>query len=104
MAARLNALALIAVLSLAVGCGGNKDLVPVSGKVTFNGGPPPADGFLNFVPVERVAGKPSRPARATFLTDGAYEATSFTEGDGIRPGSYTVAVTCNKGEIDYSKK
>ena len=104
MAAKLTKIAPIVLLSAALGCGGNDGLVPVSGKVTFDGGPPPAGGFLNFVPIDRVAGKPSRPARATFMTDGEYQATSFKEGDGVRPGSYAVSVTCNKGEIDYSKK
>jgi hypothetical protein len=94
-----------ASLVAAVGCSGGYDgLVPVSGTVTFDGGPPPAGGFLSFVPIERAPGQPSRPARAVFQTDGAYEATSFQEGDGLFPGSYTVLVTCNQGELDYSKK
>jgi hypothetical protein len=105
MADVLAKLACLVLMAVTVGCGGNDGgLVPVSGTVTFDGGPPPAGGFLSFVPIERVAGKTSRPARATFQTDGTYVATSFEEGDGVLPGKYTVAVTCNSGPVDYSKK
>jgi hypothetical protein len=98
-------LAAAGLLLAMTGCGGDYDgLVVVSGKVTFDGGPPPAGGFLSFIPSERSAGQTSRPGRATFQTDGVYQATSFEEGDGLFPGSYVVMVTCNKGDIDYSKK
>lgn len=94
-----------ASLVAAAGCSDGYDgLVPVAGTVTFDGGPPPAGGFLSFIPTERVPGQPSRPARAVFQTDGVYEATSFQEGDGLFPGRYTVQVTCNKEQPDYSKK
>jgi hypothetical protein len=94
-----------ALLLTTAGCGGDYDgLVPVTGKVTFDGGPPPAAGFLSFIPAERTPGKTTRPGRATFQTDGVYEAMSFKEGDGLFPGSYIVTVMCNKGDIDYSKK
>jgi len=103
--ATLFKIVLIAAFPATLGCSGGYDgLVPVSGTVTFDGGPPPAGGFLSFIPTERVEGRSSRPARATFLMDGEYQAMSFKEGDGVLPGSYTVAVTCNKGSIDYSKK
>ena len=96
----------IAALLLAMtGCSdGYEGLVPVSGTVTFDGGPPPAAGFLTFIPNDRVPGQPSRPGRAKFQTDGVYQATSFKEGDGVYPGTYIVTVACNKGAIDYSKK
>jgi hypothetical protein len=91
-------------LAAAVGCNsGNEGLVPVSGKVTFDGGPPPAAGFVTFMPIERVEGKAARPARAIFETDGSYQATSFQPGDGVYPGRYNVSVSCNKGAVDYSK-
>ena len=102
---RIKGVAFAVLLLTTAGCdSGYEGLVPVSGTVTFDGGPPPAGGFLAFIPNDRAAGRPSRPGRATFQTDGAYQATSFKEGDGIYPGSYTVTVTCNKGAIDYSKK
>jgi hypothetical protein len=94
----------LAALTLltAAGCNGSYEgLIPVSGKVTFDGGAPPAGGFLSFMPLDRVEGKPSRPGRATFLTDGAYEAMSFEEGDGLYPGRYGVLVRCDKTNIDY---
>lgn len=93
----------LVALTLA-GCGDSDGLVPVTGKVTFDGAQPPAAGFVTFMPTERVAGKASRPARAVFDVDGAFAATSFKEGDGILPGKYTISVTCNKGDVDYSQK
>jgi hypothetical protein len=92
-------------LLLTAGCGGSYEgLVPVSGTVTFDGSPPPAAGFVSFIPKERVAGRPVRPATATFDQSGAYQATSFKVGDGLFPGRYTATVTCNKHDLDYSKK
>jgi hypothetical protein len=100
-----TAAACAAALAAIVGCGGGYEgLVPVSGTVTFDGGPPPAGGSVTFVPVDRSTGKATRPATATFGVDGVYHATSFKEGDGLFPGRYGVTVTCYKGPPDYSKK
>ena len=96
---RLSLLGFACISSL--GCGRDGlPLVPVSGRVTFNGGPCPKNGTILFVqvPGTGIAGLPNRPARAAFGTDGKYEATSFTPGDGILPGRYQVAVSCMDGE------
>lgn len=75
------------------GCGGTEPgLVPVSGKVTLNGGPWPKEGRINFTPTG--AGDLLRPGGATFDTDGSFRVTSFTEADGLYPGTYQVSVDC----------
>jgi hypothetical protein len=83
------------VLAL-VGCGSSRDitLIPVSGTITFAGGPPPKPGTINFAPVSTEEGAPKRPGSANFAEDGSFEVTSFEDGDGLAPGTYSVKVTC----------
>ncbi len=89
---------LAAIGGLAAGCGGDHGLpiVPVTGRVTFDGGPPPAVGNITFVQVSGsgVEGLPSRPGRAVFSTNGEYEASTFKDGDGLLPGRYQITITC----------
>ena len=82
------------------GSGSDLPLVPVSGRVTFEGGPPPAGGKVTFVQVSGsgLAGMPNRPAQAGFGTDGYFAATSFEKGDGLLPGRYIATVICMDGE------
>ena len=84
------------------GCGRGHGLpmVPVSGRVTFAGGPCPAAGNVTFTPVEVASGLPRRPGSATFYTDGEFAVTSFRKGDGLIPGRYEVAITCYSGLPD----
>jgi hypothetical protein len=98
------------------GCSGNDlPLVPVSGKVTFSGGPCPAAGNVTYTPIEVQAGLPRRPAAGAFNLDGEFQVTSFRPGDGLLPGRYKVSVTCYSGlpnptspdpwgEVSYVKK
>jgi hypothetical protein len=96
---------LLLLLPVAVGCnGGNSDLIPVAGKVTFDGNTPPAPGVVQFTPVELAEGHPKRTATGQFSTDGIFHATSFKPGDGLFPGKYFATVICNKPKLDYSKK
>jgi hypothetical protein len=85
------------MLALA-GCGNSKSLplVPVRGKVTFSGNNPPAAGSIAFVPLDSVAGQPSRPGSANFGVDGTFQATSYSPGDGLLPGRYGVNISCSK--------
>jgi len=87
---------LLAALLLAAGCGDDRGLVRVTGRVTLDGEPMPAAGDLTFVPVEVAEGYPLRPAKAEFDTDGRYAAQSFEPGDGLYPGKYHVLVACWK--------
>ena len=80
-----------------VGCGGSGlPLVPVGGHVTFNGGPPPAAGNINFVmrPETGQSGLPNRPGSGSFDKDGKFEASSYKKGDGLLPGTYTAQIIC----------
>jgi hypothetical protein len=93
----LSSLALLLVAAIA-GCNGDdKGLVPVSGKVTFAGGPPPANGTITFNPIEVAEGRPRRPGRAQFDKEGAFTVTSYEEGDGLVPGTYHPRIQCWNG-------
>lgn len=93
--------ALATACLLAVGCGGSVGMptTKVDGRVTFDGGPPPKNGFVTFslVPGTGVEGLPYRPGSSPFGTDGVFTVTSFEEGDGLLPGTYKVRVTCLSG-------
>ena len=84
----------LACLLGASGCGDDRGLVQVSGRVTLAGEPMPGPGDLTFVPIEVGDGFPMRPAKAEFGPDGAYRAQSFQPGDGLYPGTYRVLVYC----------
>jgi len=92
---------LATVCGMFVGCGSGSSLplVPVSGVVTFSGGPPPKEGLVVFsqLPGSGVKGLPNRPGRATFGADGKFVATTFQPGDGLLPGKYQVRVECVDG-------
>lgn len=92
--------ALLAALA-APGCGSN-GLVPIEGRVTVAGATPPARGHLFFVPREMsVDQKHDRdgplPGTALCATDGTFKASTFVEGDGLRPGTYEVRFECAAG-------
>lgn len=86
--------AIFLVTVLAIGCGEDRGLVRVTGRVTLDGGEMPGAGDLTFVPVEVAEGFPLRPAKAEFGPDGRYAAQSFKPGDGLYPGKYQVLVAC----------
>ena len=67
-------------------------LVPVIGTVTFAGDRPPAGGTVSFLPVSEDG--PRRPALGTFDAQGVLRVTSFTEGDGLLPGTYRIEMRC----------
>lgn len=96
MTGPVSVLGLIAaILTLTVtGCNNSASLVPVSGVVTFDGGPPPDSGTVVFKPESVAEGFANRSGRATFSTDGKFVVTSFQKGDGLAPGKYTAEVSC----------
>lgn len=91
-------------VTLLSGCWDSNELglVPVSGTVTFDGGPAPTEGRVSFSPKEAAPGKPMRTGRGVFSTDGLFTVTSFQPGDGLIPGTYEVKVTCLSGQITES--
>ena len=77
-----------------VGCSDGRGLVPVKGRITFDGAQPPKAGRLNFAPATAAEGYPRRPGQASFDSEGKFEATSYQPGDGLTPGTYRVNVIC----------
>ena len=92
---------LVTVIGVHAGCSGGNDmpLVPVSGVVTFSGGPPPKEGRVIFSQLSGtgIKGLPNRPGRASFKSDGKFVAMTFEQGDGLLPGKYNVRVECVDG-------
>lgn len=94
-------LALVLPWALAAGCSqGVKEsgLVPVSGRVTLDGGPWPQEGVITFGPVfgggEDTSTGAFRPVSASFGTDGKFTVMSFDNSPGLYPGTYKVGVEC----------
>lgn len=80
---------MMALLAMAFGCNGSA-MVPVSGKVTFEGAPVP-QGTITFFP---QAG--GRPATGQIQSDGSYVLSSLEPGDGVPPGDYAVAIEARR--------
>lgn len=78
------------------------EMVPVSGRITMDGGPLPVEGMIWFVPVEAAEGLPMRPAAGKFGTDGKFSVRSFKPGDGLVPGRYRIWIQCLKEPISIA--
>lgn len=77
------------------GCGPNgPKTIPVSGKITYDGGPWPKPGKLTFPCIVAAEGFSNRPGSAEFDVDGNFVAGSYRVGDGLLPGRYKVNVEC----------
>ena len=88
---------LLLLILVTSGCGPSRPkTIAVSGTITFAGGPPPAEGAIYFAPITAAEGFDKRPGRARFDTSGKFRATSFEEGDGLVPGTYSVRIECWK--------
>ena len=107
--------ALVALASGAAvsGCGPSdaKDLVPVAGRVTLDGGGWPKSGRLTFLPAGESSShasaggpRPTRPGFAEFGKDGRFVAQTRRPGDGLMPGRYRVGVSCWLEEPDVSRE
>ncbi len=49
-----------------------------------------------FTPVEPAEGFPRRAGRAFFDTQGRFTVMTYTQGDGLMPGTYRAAVYCGE--------
>ena len=95
---RLIAFVVMSV-GFAIGCGGRDTVstVPVKGKVTCNG-QPVKGGTINFSP----AGE-GRGAFGEIQSDGSFELTTYSTGDGAMPGKHSVTLTPEESENGESK-
>jgi hypothetical protein len=89
---RALALALLAVIWGALGCGRPSKVPthPVSGKLTVSG-QPAANAQVAFHPLDEGAPRAIRPVGKT-AADGTFSLTTFTPGDGAPAGEYAVTV------------
>lgn len=99
VATRTPSVVAVALVAVAVGCSSRPyGTVPVHGRVTFGGKQPPARCEVYFVPVATEEGPetPFVPRSGVGYADatGAFEVTSFRNGDGLLPGTYEVRVEC----------
>jgi hypothetical protein len=80
------------------GCGGatEEGLVPVSGRITLDGGAWPKPGKITFTPSGGT--DQLRPASADFDTGGYFTVSSFDGVKGLYPGDYLVLVECWEAE------
>lgn len=92
-AAAALVLALVGSLAL-TGCDRTfKGLVPMSGKLTRDGGKWPKKGTLFFGPLKSANNRPALPATAVINDDGTFEA-QCSDSKGLMPGEYGVAIRC----------
>lgn len=97
MSTRARGPVVFALLVLAAGCGkGDPAPIPVSGKVTLDGGKVPGPGFIYFTTDGSGKVVTSRPGTAEFDAEGNYRAKTFADGDGLLPGRYQLRVDCWK--------
>jgi hypothetical protein len=92
----LHSLLLTALLlPLLAGCGPSRpETVPVTGKITYGGGPWPTKGTIYFVTKQAAKGFPGRPGQADFSPDGSFSVESFEGTPGLMPGTYAIRVEC----------
>lgn len=83
----LAAVALSSVSGCSGEAGDRLPVYPVSGTVTQNG-EPVADAQVAFVPVGE-----GKAATGNTASDGTYELTTYTAGDGAAAGEYKVKIT-----------
>lgn len=93
---RWAAVALLALVVTTVGCSAQPELAVVEGRVTYNGQP------LKFGTVMFQSVKGGQPAIGMIQPDGSFKMSTPKAGDGVKPGSYEVSVSCYEN-MDPSK-
>lgn len=78
------------------GCRRGLDMVPVSGKVTYNG-QPLKFGSVTFQPQK------GQPARGEIQSDGTFTLSTFKSGDGAVVGPHKVRVACYESQRTPAK-
>ncbi len=77
----------LGLLLLLVGCDRGPEVVPVTGKVTYNGDPLPYGSVL-FQPSS------GQPAGGVIQSDGTFRLSTFAEYDGAIVGGHKISVSC----------
>jgi hypothetical protein len=77
---------LAVAMTVAVGCGGSTDAVPVTGKVSYKG-QPLTNGTILLIP----EGQGQAPT-GMIQPDGTFKLTTYKKDDGAVPGNYKVVV------------
>ena len=83
--------AVAAIFACGSGCKQNPRVVPVAGKVLYNGKPLPF-GTLMFQPDQGQA------AVGDIQADGSFKLSSYGPNDGAVPGKHSVSVSCYEGQ------
>ena len=96
-------LGVILLFALCCGCGGRREIVPVTGHVTVDGGQLPTDGALYFLPIEPADTYVARPGLGLFDAAGNYSVKTGAS-DGLVPGRYQVTVECWKSPPNMEGK
>jgi hypothetical protein len=86
--------AFVASLLVLTGCQPNYGTVQVTGRVTFDGKPPPASCAVYFMPLDSTM--KARPGIAVCDASGGFRAGSYNPRDGLLPGRYRANVRCLK--------
>ena len=84
-------LSLLFVTLATTGCSRGPEIVPVSGKVLYNGEPLKFGGVMFQPPA-------GQPARGTIQPDGTFVLTTDDSGDGATVGTNRVRVTCYQAQ------
>ena len=74
-------------LLLTLGCSGGEKPIKVEGEVKLDG-KPLENAMILFTPEDK-----GTPASGTSGSDGSFRLTTYSSGDGIKPGTYKVTVT-----------
>lgn len=81
-----------------LGCGSEKEVVDVQGRVTYQG-QPVSTGTISFSPKSISQGASQRPATAALETDGTYRLKAYRNQFGMPPGEYVVSVLSYEGSV-----
>ena len=87
----LLAVVAVAMIAAATGCSKTPAVVPVSGKVLYNGKPMPY-GYVLFQPEQ------GQPAEGEIQSDGSFQLSSYGPKDGAVPGRHKISVRCFSGQ------
>lgn len=87
----MRGVCLLVAITLLAGCRRGPEMVPVTGKVLYNG-KPLEFGSVMFQPPS------GQPAQGKIQSDGTFTLSTYKEGDGAVVGRHKVRITCYETE------